>query len=939
MDIDITLPNYDVWRDLITRKHSNGFSWEDIKTFNGKDVQSILDGFVENGTYPKLTVEQWNKIVEDERQKENTELELRQIEESSAPIIFDANRYENNHIDDVPGDRRSSWQLYRKYLKDDEKLSDQTIDQIECSTLRILQKMSRGEEGNQTTLIKGLVVGNVQSGKTANMAALMTMAADYGWNFFIILSGTIENLRQQTETRLYETFKKCSKNLMWQTLSKLGSNKAIDHKFQNLFDDSNTRYFNVCLKNSRRLQNLYDWINDPQKQKKVKLLIIDDEADQAGINTRSIQNNERSRINDLICSLANGKGKYFQSVNYIGYTATPYANVLNESGSDSLYPRDFIAVLPMSKEYFGPQQIFGCSTLECNYDGLDIVRTIQDNDVKLIENIHKGKNINELPQSLIDSIIWFLCCTSYMRSHKNYKKPVSMLIHTSQKISHHDNIAELVQQWFSRANLQNILDNARKIWDEERNEFTARVLKEQYSDYGIELVEDLPEFSEIQTEFKLLWNAGVSYIKMNEKQQLKYCRGIHLCVDNCANNGTTDEGEFLRLVYPDKKQDLGYAPAFIVIGGATLSRGLTIEGLISTYFLRSCKQADSLMQMGRWFGYRKGYELLPRLWITKRTNSQFEFLSLLDQELREEIARMMSQGISPSEYGPKVKASPAASFINITSKNKMQSAELATLDCTGNSKQTYLFDNNEAVIRENIDITETFLKQLGRSRDDLLDSAVSRRVALWDNVKFELIKDFLLKFNFQRRLCVFGDINPLIEWIEQCIRNKSCFEYWDVVVAGKKVETSDYASLWKLPDGKIIRKVTRTRKRRVGCDSLIDIGALWNPKDLYVDYTLLKNPVLKDNNPTNCLTQRANDGFEKIPMLLIYRIDKNSKATEEQKETREDLNVPDDLIGVCIHIPGTKEKAAYETKIRVKLDHDFDIYGCDIEDGELIYGN
>ena len=227
MDIDITLPNYDVWRDLITRKQSNGFSWEDIKTFNGKDVQSILDGFVENGTYPKLTVEQWNKIVEDERQKENTELELRQIEESSAPIIFDANRYENNHIDDVP----------------------QTIDQIECSTLRILQKMSRGEEGNQTTLIKGLVVGNVQSGKTANMAALMTMAADYGWNFFIILSGTIENLRQQTETRLYETFKKCSKNLMWQTLSKLGSNKAIDHKFQNLFDDSNTRYFNVCLKN------------------------------------------------------------------------------------------------------------------------------------------------------------------------------------------------------------------------------------------------------------------------------------------------------------------------------------------------------------------------------------------------------------------------------------------------------------------------------------------------------------------------------------------------------------------------------------------------------------------------------------------------------------------------------------------------------------------
>lgn len=89
------------------------------------------------------------------------------------------------------------------------------------------------------------------------------------------------------------------------------------------------------------------------------------------------------------------------------------------------------------------------------------------------------------------------------------------------------------------------------------------------------------------------------------------------------------------------------APAFIVIGGATLSRGLTIEGLISTFFLRSVGQADTLMQMGRWFGYRKKYELLPRLWITDKTRQQFAFLATLDQELRDEIQYMDLTGRSP----------------------------------------------------------------------------------------------------------------------------------------------------------------------------------------------------------------------------------------------------------------------------------------------------
>lgn len=207
----------------------------------------------------------------------------------------------------------------------------------------------------------------------------------------------------------------------------------------------------------------------------------------------------------------------------------------------------------------------------------------------------------------------------------------------------------------------------------------------------------------------------VEYLILNLMREgdLSYHKGIHLCIDNCTNNGITSDGMHVRLAYPDPSNMPSPAPAFIVVGGATLSRGLTIEGLISTFFLRSVGQADTLMQMGRWFGYRKKYELLPRLWITDKTRQQFVFLAALDQELRDEIQQMDITGRSPADYGPKVKNSPKVSFIRITAKNRMQAATEAAMDYSGASNQTYLFDNNATILKENIRITEEFISELG----------------------------------------------------------------------------------------------------------------------------------------------------------------------------------------------------------------------------------
>ena len=291
---------------------------------------------------------------------------------------------------------------------------------------------------------------------------------------------------------------------------------------------------------------------------------------------------------------------------------------------------------------------------------------------------------------------------------------------------------------------------------------------------------------------------------MDEDGELTYHKGIHLCIDNCTNNGITSDGMKVRLAYPDSANMPCPAPAFIVIGGATLSRGLTIEGLISTFFLRSVGQADTLMQMGRWFGYRKKYELLPRLWITDKTRQQFVFLAALDQELRDEIQYMDLTGRSPSEYGPKVKNTPKVSFIRITAKNRMQAATESTMDYSGASNQTYLFDNNAEILKKNIILTEDFIKGLGNESRPAGKNYFSHN-AIWKNISFAYIRNYIENFKFCSRLQVFDNTRPLLDWLEK-VTGEGKLGNWNVIVAGKK---SSGNGTWPLPDGQIINKVNQ----------------------------------------------------------------------------------------------------------------------------------
>ena len=922
MGKNYTLPIYSEYVNLVHKLREQRKTWKEIDfacKSNDDELDLYLETFSDLFFDERITTDDWKSIVNLVHEKEDEVLE--------AAFRSGSGMVTNNEKDNsatIPTSTDSAWQLYKKHLLK-QGFKDTVVEGMEKSTIRTLKRLSLDTVDKQA--VKGMVIGNVQSGKTANMAALMAMAADWGWNMFIILSGTIDNLRKQTQTRLLNDLSQPGM-LSWHGLEQLSKNCDDTKKaqFLNFEEGSHDRYFTVCLKNSTRLANLIQWLQaDKNKQKQMKILVIDDEADQAGVNTKKIvgssEEQERNRINGLIVSLVNGfdekgnKSPYqYRAMNYIGYTATPYANILNESSLESIYPRNFITTLSVSNEYFGPQQIFGVEGMD--YDGLDIVRTIESEELSDISAIHDG-DISGITASLENAIAWFLCGTSAMRLW-GYKKPISMLIHTSQKQVHHKHIADVVVKWLKKTSVEKIVEKCECIWKTETTRFSFENFKAQYPDYGREWgeINQYPQFGEIVPGIKLLIDE-VTNIQLGDEGEFSYHKGIHVCIDNCKNNGINEDGMYLRLAYPNSHNMPSPAPAFIVIGGATLSRGLTIEGLISTVFLRTVGQADTLMQMGRWFGYRKGYELIPRIWLTEKTKLQFEFLASLDQALRDEIYYMDMAGISPSEYGPKVKNTPMYKFIRITAANRMQTAQETDVDFSGSKNQTILFDDSEDMLFKNKQLTEAFIEKLGAPYVFEMQNPTANNNLVWKNVQFSVIAEYLRHFVFCKNMRVFNDVDSIIQWINKMTQD-GAIENWNIIVSG-----TNSGKVWKTKAGNL-HMVTRTRRKKNTEEGLIDIGVLRTPSDLVADIEpgkLSEDGIGKLHKFKTGYEYelRKEAGLLRVPQLIIYCIDKDS-CVKNNAENRENLNAKEDIVGICLNIPGAKPGQNTAAMIQIRLE-------------------
>ncbi|QWB96604.1 Z1 domain-containing protein [Mycoplasmatota bacterium] len=900
---------YIVW---IKSALENGISWEKIKFGNNDNIEDLVMFLEEqkNRNFWKIDTEGWCTLVD----------KYRNFVKTCKTVII-------SHPDnpsDIVIPEHGIFSAYMDKLRKN-KFSDLSLGNIEASTVDILSRLN--EKTKQVDPVRGLVMGNVQSGKTANMAALMALAADYGYNMFIVLSGTIENLRIQTEERLIRDLNNSTTKVQFILLKHLSAKRSeVDLSNLYLEENSNKRYLNVCLKNSSRLRDLLNWLNKDQRAKKhLKILVIDDEADQAGINTANLDKKLQTRINNLVTKLVfaghNKPGGVivpYKAMNYIAYTATPYANFLNEANDSSLYPKNFIATLNLSSEYFGPQQIFGYD--EGEYEGLSIINEIGTDDLEII------KHYLEMPKSLSDAISWFLCTVAVFRYYK-INSPATMLIHTSHKQNDHKNMADLIKNFFNIISKdKNYINKIEQIWNDQTQKFSIDKFYEQYSDYGIEkeFINKYPYFHELKEEIERLIKGNLNNILLAEDKSFKFTKSVHLCVDNCANNKNEDDIH-LRLAYPKKSDNLNFSSAFIVIGGSTLSRGLTLEGLTTTYFVRNSQQADTLMQMGRWFGYRRGYELLPRLWLSNKTTSQFEFLSQLDFDLRNELSSMQMKGKKPSEYGPRINKLPQISFLKVTSKKKMQNSIIVEGGFNDYKGQTTAMYRDDTIIESNFKKTYNFIKNLGKNNQDFKNS-FNHNSYVWIDVHYNKIFDFLLSLEYPAINSVHLDMKEISNWYKKSYSHDE-LDQWNVVVPGLNEAVN------KVDFGNIKLNLINRTIFEDSDENIMKFGSITDPKAKKMDVD--ESKIINFNSKDSYKIHRLKAGYDKTPVLVIYVIDKNSSVKHSFKnssrKSRIDLNVKQHIIGYDIYIPyGDEAKQKIESKITVRLD--FDINGGDIDE-------
>lgn len=881
------------WQDIYELNH--------MRSLTGIGLEQALLNLCSVFMNEVITLDEWSMLIDFVKEK---------IE--GKKIIKMGTNVRNNS--EISTNTRSAWVTYKNKLLN-QGWTKESVENLEFSAYDMLQNLTFNSRDEGA--VKGLAIGNVQSGKTANMVALMAMAADNGFNYFVVLSGVIENLRRQTSDRLHHDLNYAEHNIHWKSIDNPSRKTRIpehDVSTFSLQEGSKTAYYSVVLKNSKRLKDFTNWLlnSDPSKTSQMKILIIDDEADQASINTNDIDEENPTTINRLISELVHSDKVL--AMNYVAYTATPYANVLNDSSIKSLYPKDFIVMLDTNGDYIGPEQLFTLKEPETQ-PSVDIIREISQDDRIQIMNINKGELKSSLPKSLADSIIWFLLSVAAIRALE-VRKPLSMLVHTSFKIDSHAHIANKIGDFLMeiRRNYEGYKPKFKRMYENERRYFSRKHFLEGMEDYSTpENIPDYPSWDEVVGHLDLIMDLDktkyLSHIPIGEEGQPTYHHGIHLVIDNSRSKS---ENQIVRLVYPQKNQIPNLAPAFIVIGGNTLSRGLTIEGLTSTYFLRDTNQADTLMQMGRWFGYRKGYEIFPRIWLDRVGRERFEFLAQLNSELRDEVQMYSENGLSPLDYAIKIKNSPSRNFMRITANNKQQSVSPGDYDFSGYNVQTIYFENDESKLQQNYDLTKEFLNSI--EPDEINGSRM-----IWRDIDNHLVRNFLNEYQSCELDKKMSSLASILKWIDHNNKQEeSQFSNWNIILAsvGDIEETASSIDDWNI-HGFSPKSVVRSKLKNRGTQNIANIGVLRTPSDLVGDINLSKEDKERYNSKTNTIYNlRKSYGLDRTPLLIIYRIDKDGK---KETKTRTSLNFPVDPIGISLLMPGFSRTTEPVTKIQIKL--------------------
>lgn len=579
--------------------------------------------------------------------------------------LLDADRGITPWVDTVESDRYYS-ERYYDYLKNEEQLPSKIINVMKSTNIDILERL--GNPNTDTPFKRqGLVVGNVQSGKTANYLSLINLVADYGYKLIILITGVHNNLRSQTQKRVNrgfigydsETQKSVGVGITNDRELREKINSKLPHCFTNITDDFDTKtrkttavrlenaknpVIMVIKKNKSTLDNVITWLRnneDGQRFINQPALIIDDEADNASINTKK-EPNKTTTINGQIREIFN----LFRQASYIGYTATPFANIFidpntqDEALDHDLFPKHFIFTLVPPSNYLGATQFFLDENGDPNYNS-PYIEFIDDNEESIPFKKPKDFVITEIPESLTEAIYEYLVSIVIKSLRPGTNKHTSMLVNISHRTQEQADVKNLLGQELEEIRLAVKYYGSKTHQERIKNSHLSG-LQRKFLPHSDQLNAD-EFFCKLQ---KVIDTIKIRLINSESKDNLDYDK-----YDNGLN--------------------------VIAIGGYSLSRGFTLEGLTVSYLIRNTAISDTLLQMGRWFGYKDQYDDLCKLYIPEMSFEWYAFIAQSIEELRTEFTIMEQNGLTPAEFGLKVRNSNTG--LLITARNKMYHTESVVL--------------------------------------------------------------------------------------------------------------------------------------------------------------------------------------------------------------------------------------------------------------------
>ena len=658
------------------------------------------------------------------------------------------------------------WNRLRDYLIGENLLPPNVVSRLDTLSNEILDYCGNPLDQGPWSR-RGMVMGHVQSGKTTNYTGLICKAADAGYRIIILLAGLTNSLRAQTQQRLDETFigrmsifrpaVKDGLNILNYTTTKrfalFGTTRDQDFKrqiaqnFGVTLAALNEPTIFITKKHKGTLENLRDWIRSQNQAERVPepLLLIDDEADNASINT-SRDPARSTAINTVIREIL----QLFDRSSYVGYTATPFANIFIDPNSydemigDELFPRNFIKALDPPTNYVGAHHLFD----EKGDLRQKMVRVIDDyaDSLPLVQpSARKGQfPIGGIPCSLKTAVRVFLLSLTIRHQRGDGNKHCSMMINVSRFNDVQANVEGEVYQYLQE--VRNAVAVNARLHDRSTDPHVSQLREDFEEEFG--------HLGDVDSVMATLHEAisSVRVVTVNMR------------------GGTLD--------YEQNKTSGLHV---IAIGGLALSRGLTLEGLTVSYIIRNASASDTLMQMARWFGYRPDYEDVCRLYLPEASRDHYDQIHLAIEELDGEIQLMEQLGQTPEDFGLKVRQSPTG--IRITAANKMRTASEFTIaqDYSGRHIEGHALFGDESKNQRHGSLVRDFIQQCGSPAPVVSGLA-------WSNVDGRLVTDLVRRFDFPPVVRHMARISSQRSLLDDYLADRLASELlkWDVYVPEPK---------------------------------------------------------------------------------------------------------------------------------------------------------